>query len=54
LISGTLSPAAALEVTRRGWTVMEMLESTWLDEFDQNSFAPGEPDPQRSLPEIGS
>ena len=54
LISGTLSPAAALEVTRRGWTVMEMLESTWLDEFDQNSFAPGEPDPQRILPEIGS
>jgi len=54
LISGTLSPTAAVEVTKRGWAVMEMLEFTWLEEFDRESFAPGEPDQLRILPEIGS
>jgi hypothetical protein len=54
LISGSLSPRAANEVADRGWTVMEMLESTWLEEFDRESFAPGKPDAHRILPEIGS
>ncbi len=54
LIAGSLSPRAANEVAERGWTVMEMLESTWLEEFDRESFAPGKPDANRILPEIGS
>jgi hypothetical protein len=54
LISGSLSPRAKNEVADRGWTVMEMLESTWLEVFDRESFAPGKPDAHRILPEIGS
>jgi hypothetical protein len=54
LISGSLSPRAKKEASDRGWTVMERLEGTWLKEFDRKSFAPGEPDENRILPEIGS
>ena len=54
LISGSLTPRALLEAEGRGWTVMQDLESSWLEEFDATAFAPGEPDDQRILPEIGS
>ncbi len=54
LVSGVLSSQARDEVERRGWTIVEDIEATWLKEFDAQAFAPAEPDPERILPEIGS
>jgi len=54
LISGNLSPRALAEAESRGWTVIQDLESSWLEEFDAKAFAPGDPDDQRILPEFGS
>jgi len=54
LVSGVLSSQARDEVERRGWTIVEDIEATWLKEFDAQAFAPAEPDPGRILPEIGS
>lgn len=53
LISGTLSTQARGELQRRGWSVTESLETTWLAEIDAEAFLPGKKDEGRILPEIG-
>ena len=45
---------ALAETERRGWTTTQGLEESWLEAFDAEAYAPGEPDEQRILPEIGS
>ena len=54
LVSGRISPRALAETERRGWTTTQGLEESWLEAFDAEAYAPGEPDTQRILPEIGS
>ena len=54
LISGTLSALARRNVEARDWIIMEDLEDSWLKDFDDQEFVPGEGDENRILPEIGS
>ena len=54
LISGSLSPLATQNAEARGWTILKDLEDSWLKDFDDLEFAPGEGDKNRILPEIGS
>ncbi|MCS5635930.1 MAG: hypothetical protein NZ990_05395 [Myxococcota bacterium] len=53
LISGTLSPLARRNIEARDWIIVENLENSWLKDFDDQEFAPGEGDENRILPEIG-
>jgi hypothetical protein len=53
LVSGTLSARARGELQRRGWSVSDGLEASWLAEFDGETYVPGGPDEDRILPEIG-
>jgi hypothetical protein len=52
LASGSFSRRARSELAARGWTIREGVEMTWLAEVDAEAFAPGQPDPDRILPEI--
>lgn len=53
VISGWLSSRAREQVEGRGWKLLEGVEMTWLAEIDSTSWRPGEPDPNRVLPEFG-
>jgi hypothetical protein len=53
VVSGWLSSRARQRVEERGWDLLEGVEMTWLAEIDSASWRPGEPDPDRVLPEFG-
>jgi hypothetical protein len=54
LVSGWLSPLANSRLTSQGWEILEGVEMTWLADMDEAARQPGEPDPNRVLPEIGA
>ncbi|MCH2187276.1 hypothetical protein MK280_15550 [Myxococcota bacterium] len=53
LLSGWVSPRAREHLNRGGWTLHEGVEMNWLAEVDRAAWAPGQPDPNRVLPEFG-
>lgn len=53
IVSGTLSQRTREAFVRAGWQLREGLELTWLADHDAEMFAPGEPDPERIIPELG-
>jgi hypothetical protein len=53
IVSGTLSKRTREALASRGWHMHEGLELTWLAHHDAKMFEPGEPDPDRIVPEVG-
>jgi len=51
--SGWLSLRAKENLEARGWSIMDGVEMTWLADVDEAAWRPGEPDPERVLPEFG-
>jgi hypothetical protein len=53
IVSGTFSKRTREAFVLAGWQLREGLELTWLAEHDAKMFAPGKPDPERIVPELG-
>ena len=53
LLSGWVSPRARTHLIESGWILHEGIEMDWLAEVDRAAWAPGQPDPNRVLPEFG-
>jgi len=53
VVSGWLSRRTRAHVEALGWTVLEGVENTWLADVDAAAWQPGQPDPDRVLPEFG-
>jgi len=53
LVSGWLSPLVHERLEDRGWQVLEGVETSWLADIDRAARQPGQPDPNRVLPEFG-